>query len=168
MKIDTAEIDRRLAAFQARVREAGVKLTHQRLVIFREVAASTEHPDADAILKAVQRRLPTVSLDTIYRTLWLLHDLGLVSTLGPRRQSVRFDANVRNHHHYVCERCGLVRDFDSAELDQIAVPAAARAFGTIARAQVEIRGICEKCATKTGGPPPAPNRRHQQRKNAKP
>jgi Fur family transcriptional regulator, peroxide stress response regulator len=161
VKVDPREIERRLESFKTRVREAGVKLTHQRIEIFREVAASLEHPDAEAILKAVKPRMPTVSLDTVYRTLWLLSDLGLVATLGPRRQSVRFDANLKDHHHYVCERCGLVRDFDSAELDEIRVPAAVKAFGTIIRAQVEIRGICEKCAQKPGGQSPPLNRKQQ-------
>jgi Fur family peroxide stress response transcriptional regulator len=151
VKVDPGEIGRRLEKFKARVSEAGVKLTHQRLEIFREVAASVEHPDAEAILRAVKPRMPTVSLDTVYRTLWLLNDLGLVTTLGPRRQTVRFDANLKDHHHYFCERCGLVRDFDSTELDEIRVPAAVKAFGTMIRAQVEIRGICERCAKRRAG-----------------
>jgi hypothetical protein len=44
-----------------------------------------------------------------------LHDLGLVTTLGPQRDGVRFDPNLDQHHHYVCVRCGLVRDFESAD-----------------------------------------------------
>ena len=79
-------------------------MTHQRLEIFREVASTIEHPDADTVFRAVQRRMPTVSLDTVYRTLWMLHDLGLVTTLGPQRNGVRFDANLERHHHYVCVR----------------------------------------------------------------
>lgn len=148
IKVDPGEVRRRLDEFKARAGRAGVKLTHQRLEIFREVAASLEHPDAEAILRVVKPRMPTVSLDTVYRTLWLLTDLGLVNTLGPRRQSVRFDANLSDHHHYVCERCGLVRDFQSAELDEIQVPAAAKAFGAVLRAQVELRGVCDACAKK--------------------
>jgi Fur family peroxide stress response transcriptional regulator len=151
VKVDAKEIDRRLKAFTLRLSEAGVKLTHQRLEIFREVAATAEHPDADEILKAVKPRLPTVSLDTVYRTMGLLAELGLVTTLGPRRQAVRFDANPKDHHHFVCDRCGLVRDFESAEFDRIQAPAAVRALGTAVRAQVEIRGICEKCSNSRGG-----------------
>ena len=150
MKIHEMELQRRLAEFEVRARQAGIKLTHQRLEIFREVAASIEHPDAEQILAAVKPRMRTVSLDTIYRTLWLLQDLGLVETLGPRRPSVRFDANLEKHHHYVCESCGMVRDFESSELNSLRIPAAAKVFGSVARAQVVVRGICEKCAGKTG------------------
>ena len=104
MKVEPAEVERRVDRFKSESRAAGVKLTHQRLEIFREVAASLDHPDADAIFREVRRRVPTVSLDTVYRTLWLLDDLGLIRTLGPRRESVRFDANLEHHHHYVCVR----------------------------------------------------------------
>jgi Fur family peroxide stress response transcriptional regulator len=89
--------------------------------------------------------MPTVSLDTVYRTLWLLNDLGLITTLGPRRESVRFDANLRQHHHYVCVRCGLARDFDSAALNALHVPEAVKGFGSVVATHVEVRGICERC-----------------------
>ncbi|MBS2023248.1 MAG: transcriptional repressor [Deltaproteobacteria bacterium] len=135
----------RLGHLEAAVRKAGVKLTHQRLEIFRELASTEAHPDAEGIFKAVRRRVPTVSLDTVYRTLWMLRDLGLVVTLGPNRESLRFDANLERHHHYVCVRCGLVRDFDSEALNALRMPAAVKAFGSVVEAQVEVRGLCERC-----------------------
>ncbi len=136
----------RLESFQAAVRAAGIKLTHQRLEVFRELARTTEHPDAETIFKAVQRRVPTVSLDTVYRTLWMLRDLGLVTTLGSTsREGARFDVNSERHHHYVCMRCGLIRDFTSDELDSLRVPAAVKGFGTILDTQVEVRGLCASC-----------------------
>ncbi|MDX9959355.1 MAG: transcriptional repressor [Spirochaetia bacterium] len=146
MKVDEAELERRLEAFKAAARAAGVKLTHQRLEIFREIAGSLEHPDAETVFRAVQARMPTVSLDTVYRTLWMLNELGLVSTLGPRRENIRFDANLRPHHHYVCVRCGLTRDFEAPVFDEQAISGAVKAFGSVVASQVEVRGICEKCA----------------------
>lgn len=146
MKIEDTEVQRRLGHFKAVAREAGVKLTHQRLEIFREIAASLEHPDAEAIFRAVRPRMPTVSLDTVYRTLWMLDDLGFITTLGPRREGVRFDANLEQHHHYVCVRCGLARDFESAELDALRVPEGVKTLGSVVATQVEVRGICDRCA----------------------
>lgn len=136
---------KRLERLKAVAKGAGVKLTHQRLEIFRELAGTEEHPDAETIFRAVQQRMPTVSLDTVYRTLWLLHDLGLVSTLGPQRDGVRFDANLDRHHHYVCMRCGMVRDFESDALNGLALPDALKQLGSIVDAHVEVRGLCEKC-----------------------
>lgn len=146
MKVDQGEVDRRVEHFEEAAKKAGVKLTHQRIEIFREVAASVDHPSAEAVLKALRPRMPTVSLDTVYRTLWLLNDLGLVSTLGPKKESVRFDANLTHHHHYVCLRCGLVRDFESAELNALHIPESVAEYGSVDATHIEVRGVCRRCA----------------------
>lgn len=130
-------------------RAAGVKLTHQRLEIFREIAARLDHPTADAVFRAVRDRMPTVSLDTVYRTLSLLDDLGLVAALGPRKDGVRFDPNLDRHHHYLCVRCGLVRDFQGAGLAALRLPATVRGLGSVQRVQVEVRGLCRRCEAAT-------------------
>jgi Fur family peroxide stress response transcriptional regulator len=146
VRIAEREVERRLEQFKSIAKQAGVKLTHQRLEIFRAVASSADHPTAEAVYKAVRAAMPTVSLDTVYRTLWLLMDLGLLTTLGPRQDSVRFDANLEQHHHYLCVRCGMVRDFDSAELNELPIPDPVNRFGQVVSAHVEVRGVCTKCA----------------------
>jgi Fur family peroxide stress response transcriptional regulator len=145
VKIQNSEAERRIERFKAAARRTGVKLTHQRLEIFREVAASLAHPDAETVFRGVQARIPTVSLDTVYRTLWMLNDLQLITTLGPRRESVRFDANLEPHHHYICVRCGLAKDFESGELNALRIPVAVKGFGNVAAAHVEFRGLCKSC-----------------------
>ena len=144
-KSEPSRSDLRLEHLRTVAREAGLKLTHQRLEIFRELAGTEEHPDAETIFRAVQQRMPTVSLDTVYRTLWMLHDLGLVTTLGPRGDGVRFDANLDRHHHYCCVRCGLVRDFVSDELDGLLVPDSVKRLGSVVDSHVEVRGLCASC-----------------------
>ncbi|MFH1865971.1 MAG: Fur family transcriptional regulator [Candidatus Eisenbacteria bacterium] len=146
MRVPEPELARRLERFKSASREAGIKLTHQRLEIFREVASTQEHPDAETVFQGVSRRVPTVSLDTVYRTLWLLEDLGLISTLGPRRERTRFDANLDSHHHFVCENCGLVRDFESAEFDALDAPSDVKHLGSVSRVCVEVKGLCRECS----------------------
>ena len=151
MSLEHQEIERRLEQFKSVAKQAGVKLTHQRLEIFRAVASSEDHPSAEAVYKSVRTAMPTVSLDTVYRTLWLLMDLGLLTTLGSRRESVRFDANLKQHHHYLCVRCGLVRDFESTELNELPIPDSVNRFGDIVCTQVEVQGVCASCANKANG-----------------
>jgi Fur family peroxide stress response transcriptional regulator len=151
MRDPSEEMSRRIDQFTAACREAGLKLTPQRIEIFREVASSAEHPDADAILKGVRERVPSVSLDTVYRTLWFLEDLGLIRTMGQTGGSTRFDANLGSHHHFVCERCGLIRDFDSAEFDALAAPDEARRLGSVSHVRVEVRGLCSACSDDQDG-----------------
>lgn len=145
-----------MAHFQRVCREAGTKLTPQRIEIFREVAETGDHPDAETIYRRVRDRMPSVSLDTIYRTLWLLVDLGMIQTLGAGRERARFDANLDKHHHFVCVKCGLTRDFYSRDFDQLALPASLREIGRVDATHVEARGICLDCAGKGARPPPEP------------
>ncbi len=142
------ETERRLEHIKTTVKAAGIKLTHQRLEIFREIVENEAHPDVETVFRAVQPRMPTVSLDTVYRTLWLLHSLGLATTLGPQGDGIRFDANLSHHHHYVCVRCGLVRDFESHDLNSLRLPDSVTQIGSVVDAHVEVRGVCALCAQK--------------------
>jgi Fur family peroxide stress response transcriptional regulator len=146
MHLDAHEVEQRMASFADALRGSGVKVTHQRLEIYREVLQGSDHPDAEASYQGVRARVPTVSLDTVYRTLWLLSGLGLIGTLGEPRERVRFDANTLPHHHFICEACGAAMDFTSSEFDALAVPAAAAKLGQVQRTYVELRGLCNQCA----------------------
>jgi len=148
MTIEPAELKRRMNRLEAGLRRSGVKLTHQRLEIFREVAKSGDHPDVETIFSGIRRRVPTVSLDTVYRTLWLLMDLGLLTTLGAPRERVRFDANMSSHHHFICGKCGMTRDFLSHKFDRLKTPAAVKILGNVESTQIEARGICFRCSKK--------------------
>jgi Fur family peroxide stress response transcriptional regulator len=86
----------------------------------------------------------------------MLHDLGLVTTLGPQRDRIRFDANLEQHHHFVCVRCGLVRDFESEALSRLPLPESLAALGAVRDAHVEVRGTCGACQRAEPGPGPAP------------
>jgi Fur family peroxide stress response transcriptional regulator len=141
------DINDRLADFERACLRAQVKVTHQRLEVFREVIGSDDHPNAEAILERLKVRLPTVSLDTVYRTLWLLTDLGLIGTLEPRQKSVRFDANLEPHHHFICLRCGRVFDVDIAGNSET-VDGRKDSFltyGSIESVRLEARGVCNSC-----------------------
>ena len=148
MKISKLEIERRMERFEEVCRNSGVKLTHQRMEIFREVAQTGNHPDAEKVYQGVRERMPTMSLDTIYRTLWLLKDLGLITTLGSPRERTRFDANLTHHHHFLCVRCGLTRDFYNDEFDELMLPESMEAFGYVETTQVKVKGVCRKCIAK--------------------
>ena len=158
-QLSRQQIDRLRQGF----RRAGVKLTPQRLQIFLEVAGSEEHPDAETVFRAVRRRMPTVSLDTVYRTLWLLIDMGLLSSLGPPTGRMRFDANLGPHHHFVCTRCGLTRDFTSNELDRLRIPQSVHRMGRVELARVEVRGVCTRCSRRRN-----PRQRRKHRKGEMP
>jgi Fur family peroxide stress response transcriptional regulator len=140
------ELKQMLERFEAVLRGAKVKLTPQRREIYRETARTGDHPRIETIYRNVRRKMPSVSLDTVYRTLDLFRELGLVRTVRPFPDRVRFDANTAPHHHFVCTACGLTRDFNDPNLDSLKVPAAARALGRVESTHVEVRGLCPACA----------------------
>jgi Fur family transcriptional regulator, peroxide stress response regulator len=148
MIVPKQEIEQRMARFNEACRKSGAKQTHQRLEIFHEVAQSGDHPDAETVFKGVRKRMPTISLDTVYRTLWWLKDLGLIKTLGPQRERTRFDANLGRHHHFICTRCGLTRDFYNEKLNKLNLPDSVQTMGHVEMTQVEVKGICHQCAVK--------------------
>ncbi|MHB9026573.1 MAG: Fur family transcriptional regulator [Armatimonadota bacterium] len=128
------------------LKRAGVKMTHQRLEICREIATATNHPTVEAVYAGVRARVPTISLDTVYRTLSLLVELGLIEKLGTTQESMRFDGNTSPHHHFICNHCGEAFDFYSDRYDRLPVPEEVSTFGRVEKIQVEIRGICQRCA----------------------
>ena len=139
------QAEKRVADFVEVCRRQGVKATHQRTEILRELAGTHEHPDAETIFDRVRQRIPAVSLDTVYRTLKLLEEKGVIGRVGSMRDRTRFDANTDRHHHFVCSECGLIADFYSGVLDRFPVPREVAEMGRVDGVYVELRGRCRKC-----------------------
>ena len=146
--IDHAKTEERVDGFLAACKEHGIKATHQRVEIMRELASTEEHPDAETVYKRVQERIPTISLDTVYRTLRLLEDNGVISRVGSMKDRARFDANTDRHHHFVCSECRLIGDFYSEELAHFPTPSEVAKMGSVDAVYVEMRGRCRRCREK--------------------
>jgi Fur family transcriptional regulator, peroxide stress response regulator len=142
------EVERRVDTLSQALRGAGLRLTHQRLEVVREIAQSDEHPDVEKVYRAVRARVPTISLDTVYRTLATLVDLGLVARVAATPSPARYDANTTRHHHFVCTRCGLICDVVDRELDAVRVPRSTSELGSVESIEVQLRGVCTDCARK--------------------
>lgn len=146
--IDTETLEEHLRYFTEACRQRGLKMTPQRLEIFRELAATVEHPSVEAIHQRIRSRMPNVSLDTVYRTLATLQEHGLISRVEVLGNRARYDANLERHHHFVCVRCQKVDDVVWPELDQMALPANTSGWGDVDRVYAEIRGVCRACREK--------------------
>jgi Fur family transcriptional regulator, peroxide stress response regulator len=145
MNIIKLEIDHRLKKFKKDCKNAGAKCTNQRLEIFKDLIKNSEHPDAETVFQNVRKRMPKISLDTVYRTLWLLKDLGLITTLGPPRERTHFDADLSNHHHFICNLCGATSDIYSKELNEFKIPGHVKIIDEAEMLQVTIHGVCITC-----------------------
>ena len=145
MKIGREIIEKRMNSFREACERLGMKVTHQRMEIFRVVVSTEEHPDVVSIHRRVKKKIPTISLDTVYRNLKLLAEHGLISIVGMSQESVRFDGNMHYHHHFTCMKCGTIRDFSSEGIDDLEIPDAAKAFGAPLSLHLEVKGICARC-----------------------
>jgi Fe2+ or Zn2+ uptake regulation protein len=130
------------AASEAALRARGLRLTHPRRLVLEAVRATAIHPTAEWVHQAVRRRLPRVSLGTVYRNLRLLVDQGLIKEIaGPQ---ARFDGNQREHHHFTCLRCRRIVDVDEP-LPAVPPPTAQLDGFTVTRQRVEFYGWCPAC-----------------------
>jgi Fur family peroxide stress response transcriptional regulator len=151
MAVPADEVERRVQLLSQGIRDAGLRLTHQRREILGEIAAADTHPDVETVYMAVRARMPTISLDTVYRALSTLTDRGLVSRVSFTPGPARYDGNPARHHHFVCTRCGLMRDVEDASLDAIRPTDDVVAIGRTDTVQVQFRGVCAKCQKEVAG-----------------
>jgi Fur family peroxide stress response transcriptional regulator len=143
-----------VAKFAEYCKAHGLSVTHQRLAIFEALASSREHPSAEQLHKAVQRRIPTLSLATVYKNLEALKAIGAVADVNPLHAEGRYEAALPGtgagapHHHLVCVSCQKVRDLHDHELDRLRVR---DAQGFEVRAvRVQAEGLCPDCQRKSG------------------
>ena len=128
------------------LRERGQRVTPQRLAIARVVTELDRHVTAEHVFAEVSRRMPGVSLPTVYATLELLEQLGLVRRVSAGAGSAVYDGRVEEHHHLVCRECGAIADID-APVDRAGLLAAAQANGFAPDySEVVVRGLCASCA----------------------
>ena len=147
----SSDLSERMAAFENSCRKASLKVTHQRLEIYRELAQAYDHPSAEVLYRRIIKRLPTISLDTVYRTLATLNRHGLISRVQTGESQARYEVERFSHHHAVCRECGAMTDFIWTSFDETQVPATMRGWGEIIKKNVVLEGTCCTCSGKDSG-----------------
>ncbi|MEW6427905.1 MAG: Fur family transcriptional regulator [Thermodesulfobacteriota bacterium] len=139
------DTNRRLQEFEEVCRKEGLKITHQRLEVFKELLGSLDHPSVERLHRRLQRKLPTISLDTVYRTLTTLERHGLITRVQTEESQARFEGRIDNHHHVICKKCGRITDFHWGVLDAATLPDEIAAWGRIERKNITLHGLCQEC-----------------------
>jgi Fur family peroxide stress response transcriptional regulator len=122
-----------------------LKVTPQRMAVFRELSESKEHPSAEDIYQSLQKDFPRLSFDTIYRTLSTFTEIGITEVIEGYGRSKRFDPNLKQHHHLHCTRCGDIFDFYSDAYDNLEIPEQVYTKFKVQSTRVVLKGICGKC-----------------------
>lgn len=123
-------------------KKLGLKITPQRLAILEYLENNHEHPSAEDIYNALKERFPSMSFATVYNTLEVLMEKGLIKEIGIDSSKKRFDPVVHPHHHFICKKCGKI--FDLKEDFDITIPQDLKDC-KIFDFQVVFSGLCHEC-----------------------
>ncbi|MBR2865728.1 MAG: transcriptional repressor [Elusimicrobiaceae bacterium] len=143
--IQSNHIEEKVTAFKKLCHARSLRVTNQRLEIFRALSASKEHPSVEAVFQIVRKNMPKISLDTIYRTLSSMEEAGVVFRVGLSNRA-RFDADLTPHYHFVCMECGEVFDvFPQQGQDAFPLPHQVKEFGEVKNVNLQFHGVCHRC-----------------------
>lgn len=127
------------------LRNHGMKITPQRLMIFKILENNTSHPSAEEVFKRVKKIYPTVSFTTIYKTLETLRELGEVQELIIDEDRKHYDPNTDIHHHIICSNCKKILDIFEDFSQHVKMPDTLKKDYTVSGFQISFHGICKDC-----------------------
>ena len=133
--------------FRTICQKSGLKATSQRFIIYKRLLEGANHPTADQLYDEVSIDLPGLSRDTVYRTLNMLADCGLAIKLVMPGGATHFDGDIRQHHHFLCEACDRIFDFEWPAIGELPWPDEAWEVGTPKHTSVLILGSCHACGS---------------------
>lgn len=123
-------------------RAAGLKVTPQRQLLFSLMHNNSSHPTAETLYAMASQQMPGISLRTVYQTLTDLAHMGELQSIEVGTGSMRFDPNISDHHHAVCDQCGAVHDVYVSQ-----APQASGLNGfAVHNAHIVYRGLCSQCS----------------------
>jgi Fur family ferric uptake transcriptional regulator len=128
------------------------RMTRQRQVILEELQALKSHPTADELYELVRRRLPHISLGTVYRNLDVLAERGVIRKLRLGCAQARFDGDTSTHYHVRCVECGRVDDLPLKPLRAIERACRSIPDYELLGYRLEFTGVCSHCG-RSGAPP---------------
>jgi Fur family ferric uptake transcriptional regulator len=136
----------------------GRRLTSQRLLLLEVLTECQDHLDAEAIYTLAKERDPNISLATVYRTLKVLKEEGIVQErlLDRERQKHHYEMAAQAHYHFTCLECGQVIEFESSLIEQACAELADRLNLDVVHARVHLEGYCTDCKQKAQGPEDSP------------
>jgi len=135
--------------YRKKLKDAGYKLTPQRIAILDAIDMNRgKHLNTEEIYDLVRQRNPEMGLATVYRTLQLLEELEVVSSLNLEDGCIRYelyDNAHHNHHHLICSNCGTVTEVEGDLLEQLEIKIEKEYDFKILDHKLKFYGICSKC-----------------------
>ncbi len=133
--------------FEDVCRQEKLRITPQRMEIYSELARATDHPTAEMLYQRLSAKMPSLSLDTIYRTLGTLISHDLVHKVESTQNQARFEVQHIHHHHVICRKCNAITDLTWNLVDHTSLQDELHNWGKVERAHMVVYGTCAACGS---------------------
>lgn len=133
------------SGYEETISHSGHRLTPQRREVYDVLLADRDHPTATEVFLRTKKRMPGISLATVYNCLETLVDCGLARQVNVEREATRYCANLEEHGHFICERCGKVFDIPIAKGRRPEQLWKLPQDFAVTHAHITLQGICAEC-----------------------
>jgi Fe2+ or Zn2+ uptake regulation protein len=131
-----------------KMRSYRISVTPQRLAILENMESRRDHPSADQIYQEVRRGMPTISFNTVYKTLEVFCQKGLIIKVNPLHEVARYDVETDHHAHLICRNCHFIVDLPDEVAFAPSLPKEAQAGFQVENHSLIFWGLCPQCQTK--------------------
>ena len=131
--------------FRELCEQAGLAVTHQRSVVFETLREMHDHPSPEEVYVRVRRKIPSISLATVYKNIHLFIESGIFREVSLHHGSLRIETNPKPHHHLVCMQCKSIIDIDAEHLGLNDQPGKLPGGFLAKRYAVDVLGLCPEC-----------------------
>jgi len=132
-------------SFRELCQENGIAVTHQRQVLYEVMRTMHGHPSPEEVYAQVKKKVPAISLATVYKNLHLFVESGIFREVSMHHGSLRVEMNDEAHHHMVCSKCKAITDIGETELGLVSKRDKLPGGFLVERYAVDVIGICAKC-----------------------
>jgi Fe2+ or Zn2+ uptake regulation protein len=134
-----------IPGYEERISHSGHRLTPQRREVYDVLLAERDHPTATEVFLRAKKKIPGISLATVYNCLETLVDCGLAKQVNVDRDATRYCPNLNEHGHFICERCGKVHDVPVAKVARSGQLWQLPKNFSIIQTEFTVRGLCPDC-----------------------
>ncbi|MFM8831827.1 MAG: Fur family transcriptional regulator [Spartobacteria bacterium] len=136
-------------AYEETISHSGHRLTPQRREVYNVLLEDRNHPTATEVFIKAKKRVPTISLATVYNCLETLVECGLAKQVNVEREATRYCPNLSEHGHFVCDSCGIVSDIPVAKGGSLTQFLKVPTGFSINHSEITLRGTCPACKKTT-------------------
>lgn len=122
------------------------RTTKQKRMILEVLKSTDTHPTADWVYEKVRKKIPSISIGTVYRNLNILKSQGQILELNFGKGFSRYDGTPANHYHFTCEECGRVLDVNAPPVHELEHTVAKKMGVRVTHHRLEFYGVCDECS----------------------